>query len=49
LLAALAPALAPAQEAPPRPFLRKVIQLDEAQLATKENLKRARERLAAAR
>jgi hypothetical protein len=36
LLAVLAPAVAPAQEAPPRPFLRKVIQLDEAQLAAVE-------------
>lgn len=35
LLAVLAP-LALAQEAPPRPFLRKVIQLDEAQLAAVE-------------
>jgi hypothetical protein len=33
LLAMLAPAVASAQEAPPRPFLRKVIQLDDAQLA----------------
>ena len=32
LLTALAP-VAPAQESPPRPFLRKVIQLDDAQLA----------------
>lgn len=35
-LAVLAPAVAPAQEAPPRPFLRKVIQLDEGQLAAVE-------------
>ena len=35
-LAFLAPAVAPAQEAPPRPFLRKVIQLDDAQLAAVE-------------
>jgi hypothetical protein len=35
-LAVLAPAMAPAQEAPPRPFLRKVIQLDDAQLAAVE-------------
>ena len=35
-LAILAPAVAPAQEAPPRPFLRKVIQLDDAQLAAVE-------------
>jgi len=35
-LAVLAPSVAPAQEAPPRPFLRKVIQLDEAQLAAVE-------------
>ena len=35
-LAVLAPAVAPAQEAPPRPFLRKVIQLDDAQLAALE-------------
>ena len=35
-LAVLAPAVAPAQEAPPRPFLRKVIQLDDAQLAAIE-------------
>jgi hypothetical protein len=35
-LAVLAPAVAPAQEAPPRPFLRKVIQLDEVQLAAVE-------------
>jgi hypothetical protein len=35
-LAVLAPAVAPAQEAPPRPFLRKVIQLDDAQLAAVE-------------
>lgn len=35
-LAFLAPALAPAQEPPPRPFLRKVIQLDDAQLAAVE-------------
>src|SRR6185503_10506904 len=31
-VAVLAPAIAPAQEAPPRPFLRKVIQLNDAQL-----------------
>jgi hypothetical protein len=36
VLAVLPPALAPAQEAPPRPFLRKVIQLDDAQLAAIE-------------
>ena len=36
VLAVLAPAVAPAQEAPPRPFLRKVIQLDDAQLAAVE-------------
>ena len=35
-VAVLAPAAAPAQEAPPRPFLRKVIQLDDAQLAALE-------------
>ena len=35
-LPGLAPAVAPAQEAPPRPFLRKVIQLDDAQLAAVE-------------
>jgi hypothetical protein len=35
-LALLAPAMAQAQEAPPRPFLRKVIQLDDAQLAAIE-------------
>jgi hypothetical protein len=35
-LAVLAPAIAPAQETPPRPFLRKVIQLDDAQLAAVE-------------
>src|SRR4026209_2612583 len=35
-VAVLAPAIAPAQEAPPRPFLRKVIQLDDAQLAAME-------------
>ena len=35
-LAAIAPAVALAQEAPPRPFLRKVIQLDDAQLAAIE-------------
>ncbi len=35
-LAVVAPAVAPAQEAPPRPFLRKVIQLDDAQLAAVE-------------
>lgn len=35
-VACLAPAKAPAQEAPPRPFLRKVIQLDDAQLAAVE-------------
>jgi hypothetical protein len=32
-LAVLAPSVAPAQEPPPRPFLRKVIQLNDAQLA----------------
>jgi hypothetical protein len=36
VLAVLAPVVAPAQEAPPRPFLRKVIQLDDAQLAAVE-------------
>jgi hypothetical protein len=36
LLAVLAPAVAPAQEPPPRPFLRKVIQLDDARLAAVE-------------
>ncbi len=36
LLAVLAPAVAPAQEPPPRPFLRKVVQLDDAQLAAVE-------------
>ena len=36
LLALAAPAAAPAQEPPPRPFLRKVIQLDDAQLAAIE-------------
>jgi hypothetical protein len=35
-LAVLSPALAPAQEAPPRPFLRTVIKLDDAQLAAVE-------------
>jgi len=35
-LAVLVPAVAPAQEAPPRPFLRKVIQLTDAQLAAVE-------------
>lgn len=35
-LSGLAPLIASAQEAPPRPFLRKVIQLDEAQLAAME-------------
>src|SRR4029077_3075105 len=35
-LAVLAPAFARAEEAPPRPFLRKVIQLDDAQLAAIE-------------
>jgi hypothetical protein len=35
-VACLAPAVAPAQEAPPRPFLRKVIQLNDAQLAAVE-------------
>ena len=35
-LAVLTPTVAPAQEAPPRPFLRKVIQLDDAQLAAVE-------------
>ena len=35
-LSILAPAVALAQEAPPRPFLRKVIQLDDAQLAAVE-------------
>ena len=33
VLAVLAPAVAWAQEPPPRPFLRKVIQLEDAQLA----------------
>ena len=36
LLALAAPAATSAQEAPPRPFLRKVIQLDDAQLAAME-------------
>lgn len=36
LLGVLAPAVSPAQEPPPRPFLRKVIQLDDAQLAAVE-------------
>ena len=36
LLGILAPSAAMAQEAPPRPFLRKVIQLDDAQLAAIE-------------
>jgi hypothetical protein len=36
LLSALAPSVAMAQEAPPRPFLRKVIQLNDAQLAAIE-------------
>jgi hypothetical protein len=36
LLTVLAASLAPAQEAPPRPFLRKVIQLDDGQLAAVE-------------
>src|SRR5688572_1195504 len=36
LVAVFAPALAAAQEPPPRPFLRKVIQLDDAQLAAIE-------------
>jgi hypothetical protein len=36
LLVVLVPAVAHAQEAPPRPFLRKVIQLDDAQLAAVE-------------
>ena len=36
LLALLAPIVAAAQEPPPRPFLRKVIQLDDAQLAAVE-------------
>ena len=36
LLAVLVPAVAAAQEPPPRPFLRKVIQLDDAQLAAIE-------------
>ena len=36
MLVVLAPAVAPAQEPPPRPFLRKVIQLDDAQLAAVE-------------
>ncbi|HEY5907173.1 MAG TPA: hypothetical protein VIZ31_03970, partial [Vicinamibacteria bacterium] len=36
LLAALVPAAAPAQEHPPLPFLRKVIQLDAGQLAAVE-------------
>ena len=35
-LAILAPSVAPAQEAPPRPFLREVIKLDDAQLAAVE-------------
>jgi hypothetical protein len=36
LAALMVPAIAPAQEPPPRPFLRKVIQLDDAQLAAVE-------------
>ena len=36
LLAVLAPTVTAAQEPPPRPFLRKVIQLDDAQLAAVE-------------
>src|SRR5688500_10220648 len=36
LVTVLLPALAAAQEPPPRPFLRKVIQLDDAQLAAIE-------------
>lgn len=36
LLAVAVPAVAPAQELPPRPFLRKVIQLNDAQLAAVE-------------
>jgi hypothetical protein len=36
LLVVLAPVVAPAQEPPPRPFLRKVVQLDDAQLAAIE-------------
>ena len=36
LLALALPPTLPAQEPPPRPFLRKVIQLDEAQLAAME-------------
>ena len=36
MVAVMAPAAAPAQEPPPRPFLRKVIQLDDAQLAAVE-------------
>ena len=36
LLPVVAPAVAPAQEAPPRPFPRKVIQLDDAQLEPRE-------------
>jgi hypothetical protein len=36
VLAIAVPAVAPAQEAPPRPFLRKVIQLNDAQLAAIE-------------
>jgi hypothetical protein len=35
-LAVLTPTVVPAQEPPPRPFLRKVIQLDDAQLAAVE-------------
>ena len=38
-LAVLAATVAPAQEAPPRPFLRKVIQLDDAQLAALKKCK----------
>jgi hypothetical protein len=36
MVAVMVPAAAPAQEPPPRPFLRKVIQLDDAQLAAVE-------------
>ena len=38
----------PAAEAPPRPFLRKVIKFDDIQTGIRESLKLARERLAAA-
>ena len=38
----------PAAEAPPRPFLRKVIKFDDIQTGIRESLKLAGERLAAA-